>query len=702
MNTMNDVNIQLFKEEAGDLLNDLEGALLEAEARPSDTDLIARIFRALHTVKGSSGMFGFDAISRFLHNIETVFDHVRNGKLDVNKQLVNLTLAAADQVRKMLDGCQEESDQQVVEKIGQAYTALLQQNDSGAEKQPVSEDKTAVSEINSLPMTYRIRFSPSPDIFCNGTNPVLLLRELQELGTCHVVAAIEAIPDFGTFDPEKCYTSWDIILTTDRGADAIHDVFIFVEDLSRISIEVTNENDDQDRADLRLGEILVERGDADPSAVDEIVRSKKLIGEMIVESGVASRDSVVSALAEQEHSRQLKEKKRAHESVSSIRVASEKLDKLVNLVGELVIAEARLGRSMSSVSDTDLLSVAEDIERLTAELRDNAMGIRMVPVSNLFDRFKRLVHDLSSQLGKEVEIITKGGTTELDKTVIERLNDPLVHLIRNSIDHGIELPETRSNANKRPRGIVRLSARYAGAHVVIDIEDDGAGLDKKAIKYKAMDRGLLPQGMQLTDKEIFDLIFQPGFSTATQVSNVSGRGVGMDVVKRSVEALRGTIELKSTPGTGTTVSIRLPLTLAIVEGLLVAAGEEQFVVPVSLIQECVELNTTSSAAAERNAWANIRGALVPCVRLRDHFSIRGRHPAREQAVVVKYGDTTAGLVVDDIVGEIQAVIKGLGKMYQRTVGVSGATILGNGRIALILDVHQLIQSGEQSETMRIA
>ena len=698
----------VFKEEAFELLNDLEAAILEVEESRHDSGLIDRIFRALHTIKGSAAMFGYERISLFLHDIESVFDQVRSGKLVLSGDLVNLTLAASDEVRKMLEDANgAELNQERLDEINAAFRRLLQGPDrerqaGGGQEEPDAPSHPVPDDEAGNMVTYRVRFRPPLHIFLTGTSPLLLLKELEGLGICHVVAGTEGIPDLEQIDAENCYIYWDIILTTDKGVNAIRDIFIFVEDISEITIEEVDEALIlEGEAPPKLGEILIGRGDVSSEDLHKVLQSKKRIGELLVESGVVSRNRVESALVQQEHVREIQEKKKVTEAASSLRVASEKLDKLVDMVGELVIAEARLNRCSVNLKHPELLSIAEDLERLTAELRENAMSIRMVPISTTFGRFKRLVHDLSGELGKEIEIVTEGGSTELDKTVIERLNDPLIHLIRNCVDHGIETPETRISAGKEAKGRITLSARYVGAHVVIDIEDDGAGLDREAIREKAIARNLITQATQLTDKDIFDLVFLPGFSTAKTVSNVSGRGVGMDVVKKSVEALRGSIEMKSGPTMGTSISIRLPLTLAIVEGLLVAAGPELFVLPVSFIEECVDLEAAGGSATNStwNAWVSIRGALVPCIRLRDYFSIKGSRGAREQVIVVKLGGYTAGLIVDDIVGEIQAVIKGLGRVYRHTEGISGATVLGDGRIALILDAHQIVYSQEEREVI---
>ena len=449
----------------------------------------------------------------------------------------------------------------------------------------------------------------------------------------------------------------------------------------------------------RLGEILVERGDVQDEEVSKALSEQKRLGEILVEKGLTTPEKVESALTEQEHARKVREKSQAKdEGISSIRVPADKLDVLVNLVGELVTVQARLTQTASLLNDADLASVAEEVERLTAELRDNTLNIRMLPIGTTFGRFKRLIRDLSQELGKEIEMTTEGAETELDKTVIERLNDPLVHLIRNCIDHGIERPEEREALDKPRAGTIHLSAVHSGAYVVIRIKDDGKGLDREAILLKAVEKGLVSPNGELTDKEVFSSIFHPGFSTAKEVTNVSGRGVGMDVAKRAIDALRGSIDVSSEKGKGTAVTIRLPLTLAIVDGLLVRIADEHFVLPLSIVEECVELTKEDTEKSHGRNMAHIRGEIVPYIKLRDEFNISGDSPDIEQIVVTGVNGERMGFVVDNVIGEHQTVIKKLGRIYKDVDAVSGATILGNGTVALIVDALKLVRNAELRET----
>lgn len=667
---------QTYREEAGELLNELETALLELEEAPEDSEIVGRIFRAMHTIKGSGAMFGFDAVASFTHEIETVYDQVRNGTIPVTRDLIDLTLKSRDVIRTMLDH-DDATDSGVREELVGAFKAFIPGNtpDATPKKPEVPPQHT--------PVTYRIRVIPSPDLFYSGTNPLLLVEEVLSLGDGRAVAQLDRIPRLETMNPELCYTYWDIILTTDKGINAIRDVFIFVEDLCEVTIEAIEADSE---AQARLGEILIERGDLTPTDLNRVLGERKPIGEMLVDKGLITRDKVQSALVEQEHVKTLKEKQQKEESASSIRVGAEKLDRLVDLVGELVTVQARLSEKAGTSDDPELTLIAEEVERLTEMLRDNTMSIRMVPIGTTFARFKRLVRDLSAELGKEIDLTMEGAETELDKTVIERLNDPLVHLIRNAIDHGIETPSLRESMGKPERGMLNLSAKHSGAYVLIEITDDGAGLDPGRIRAKAIEKGLIAPDADLPEKDLFTLLFAPGFSTAEKVTSVSGRGVGMDVVKRTIDSLRGSIDITSEQGTGTTVTLKIPLTLAIIEGLLVTIGEGQFVMPLSVVEECIEL---ARGGANGRRLVNLRGKLVPYVRLRESFAVPGTPPPIEQVVICSNDGHRIGFVVDDVIGEHQTVIKGLGRVYRNVEGISGATILGDGSVALILDVNRL-------------
>ncbi|MDX9709440.1 MAG: chemotaxis protein CheA [Trichloromonas sp.] len=692
---------EAFREEAYELLTDLESSLLELEENPADLELVGAVFRAMHTIKGSGAMFGFDDISSFTHDVETVYDLVRNGELGVTGELVSLSLAARDQIKAMLDAAcgGEACGRARTEELRTAFRALIPAKEAEPATEPASATVEKPADVRQR--TYRIRFLPNREIALSGTNPLCLLNELRELGKCQVIAQMDDVPPLAELDPERTYAYWDVILTTGEELDAIKDVFIFVEDDCRIQIDLIDDEEllGTDSSYKKLGDILIERGDLTPEALQEVLRQQKRVGEMLVEAKVVSPSKVASALAEQQQVKEIRsrqqQKQQGAGDAASIRVPADRLDRLVDLVGEMVTIQSRLSQTALGREDAELISIAEEVERLTAELRDNTLNIRMLPIGTTFSKFKRLVRDLSQELGKEIELTTAGADTELDKTVIEKLNDPLVHIIRNSIDHGIEAPEKRETAGKKRQGTIRLAAIHSGDSVIIEIADDGAGLNEEAIRRKAVEKGLIGEQEQLSRHELFQLIFAAGFSTAQKVTGVSGRGVGMDVVKRAIESLRGSIDIDSVAGQGTTIRVRIPLTLAIIDSLLVAIGEDCYVIPLSIVEECIELTRADVAASHGRNLVRVRDRLVPYVHLRDEFAIAGPPPEIEQVVITAVNGNQVGFVVDHVIGEHQTVIKSLGRMYRDVQGLSGATILGDGKVALILDIPQLIQRAEQ-------
>ena len=638
---------QSFREEAREILVDLESALLELNENRADQELIGRIFRGLHTIKGSGAMFGFDDLAACTHNLETAFDEVRNGRLQVTPELIDLTLSALDQIRAMVEegaggpSADAASCTQILAKVRQIAGV--------SPGQPAKNTATAqppVAAGGGQVRDWHIRFAPGPDMLRDGTNPLLLLDELRQLGGLSVRASMAAVPPLGELDPERCYVAWDMVLTTAADADAIRDVFIFVEDGCELTIEPT------------------------PLCEAEVT-ARALDEQRARPGGRRSYDKP--------------------DNVSSLRVPAAKLDQFVDLVGELVTVQARLSEIAARRDDPEFAEVSEEIERLTSALRENSMNIRMLPIRATFEKFRRLVHDLARDLGKDVELTMEGADTELDKTVIDQLGDPLMHLIRNSMDHGISSPEVRAAHGKRSTATIHLSARHSGASVLIGVSDDGNGIDSEAVRSRAIEKGLVAADAQLTEAETFALIFQPGFSTAKQVTDVSGRGVGMDVVRQRVDSLRGTIDIVSKPGLGTSVTLRLPLTLAIIDGLLVSVGDACFVLPLANTLECIELTREDTQRANGKHVANVRDELIPYIRLREHFNIRTEPPAIEQIMVVETEEGRFGFVVDQVLGNCQTVIKNLGRFYRHVQVVSGATILGNGTVALILDPQRLAQ-----------
>ncbi len=705
-----------FREEAFELLNSLEASLLELENNPDNEAEISAVFRSMHTIKGSAAMFGFDHISEFAHEIENMLEFLRDGRIGVTDDLINLTLKARDHIRELLEIDDEvpkdvrETSERIQLEFKEYVVGLLEPQGppSDAPSAPAGDlssigsagDQVAAAAEGSIDentadsseldhyVTYRVRFKPNSDIFRNGTRPLMLLRELAEFGDCTSVPYTDRIPDLATLDPESCYTQWDVVLTTKKPASAIRDVFIFVEDDCELSINVIDDLSEVEENHKRLGEILADRGVVAREAIDRAAGKQKRLGEVLVEDGVAQRE-IESALQEQQHVDRSRKKFQQETSSSSIRVSSEKLDHLVDLVGEIVTLQARLSQTSTRMQDGGLNSIAENFERLTDELRDSTMSIRMLPIGTTFSKFRRLVRDLSQELGKEVEMAANGGETELDKTVIERLNDPLVHIIRNAIDHGIETPQERVAAGKPRAGTVSLTAAHAGAEVLISVVDDGAGLNRDGILAKARSKGLVRGDEDLSDEDVYQLLFAPGFSTAENVTTVSGRGVGMDVVKKEIDNLGGTVRIDTRPGEGTTFMLNIPLTLAIIDGLLVRIGGQHYVFPLSAVGECIELTEEMREAQGGGRIINNRGEILPYVRLREVFGIDGTYEGIEQVVVANSQQGTVGFVVDNVIGDFQTVIKNLGKLYRDLEGISGATILGDGTVALILDLQKL-------------
>ncbi|MEX6506062.1 chemotaxis protein CheA [Jiella sp. M17.18] len=638
---------EMFRQEAADLLEVLEQSLLDLEKRPEDGDLVSSAFRALHTLKGSGAMFGFTAVSTFIHEFETAFDQVRKGEATASPALIAAALQAKDHVAALI------ADEASV--AAAAGAAIL--------------DALAKAITGSGEAGWLVTFRLPENALLLGTNPKLLLDEMQSLGACEILERSEPTARVGDIDPEFLYLAWTVRLGGAVDQAAIEDVFLFIRDDMTLSIERIGD-------DTTTATTEVAPEGAPVANAQEVTAS---IGRPVPEAGNAPAGP--------------------KEKAATLRVPAERLDELMDRVGELVIAQARLSQIAASRHDPALVGVAEDIERLTASLRDTTMGTRMVPIGTLFGRFRRLVHDLADDLGKEVALVTVGEETELDKTVIEQLADPLVHLIRNSMDHGIERSETRQARGKGGTATLRLSAAHRGAEVAITIADDGAGLDTARIRAKAEANGLIAQGAPLTEGEVHRLIFEPGFSTADAVTSLSGRGVGMDVVKRTIESLRGSIDVASEPGHGTEVTLRLPLTLAIIDGLLVRVGSGRYTIPLAAVEECIELPKDADAMRGRS-FLDVRGDLVPFMRLRDLFHADGEADAYQKVVVVSSGQMRIGLVVDQIIGNNQTVIKQLSRLHSGIKTFSGATILGDGTVALILDVMNLVGFGQKLEERR--
>jgi len=655
-----------FRQEAQELLEQLEQILLDLTRTPDNPELVDSTFRALHTIKGSGSMFGFDEVAGFTHHVESAFDLVRKGKVAMTAVLADIALAGKDHIRNLI-----ERPESADPAAGKAILARLEATvgGHGAAEAPKPADAAAPIAAPTAPTAkWRVQFRLPTDALATGTNPLLLIDELRSLGQATVTPLLDKIPRLEALNATEIHIGWDVALETDKPKTAIEDVFMFVMDEMELKIEPI---DEPKPVSAPIAAAPAPTVPAAPTAPKPAAQPAKSTTEALKSGG-------------------------------SIRVPAERLDNLMDRVGELVIAQSRLKQIAAASQDGEFKSISEEIERLALELRDTTMGVRMVPIAQLFGRFRRLVHDLAGELGKEINLTTSGEETELDKTVIERLNDPLVHLIRNSIDHGLESPEARKDAGKAAQGHIHLSARHTGDKVLISITDDGKGLDRARIRARAEENGLIQPGQEMSDSELFQVIFQPGFSTAQKVTNLSGRGVGMDVVKRTLDALRGSIDIASTTGKGTEITLRLPLTLAIIDGLLVRIGQGRYVIPLSAVEECVELPPVEESRVNGSNFLNIRGDLVPFLRLREMFNATTPPDKYQKVVVVSANEMRVGLVVDQVIGDHQTVIKSLSKLHKGVGTFSGATILGDGTVALILEIGHLVARGQRERNLKLA
>ncbi|GAA1040484.1 chemotaxis protein CheA [Virgisporangium ochraceum] len=695
----------IFITEARELLQQIEDGLLELEGDPGNAETVNAIFRGAHTLKGSSGLFGLDHLVRFTHVVETVLDMVRAGQLDVTPGLVSALLPCADhlsgQVEAIAGGRLLPDPAEGEEAAG--LLALLEPFLGGAHVGPEEVAAPDVAAPTEEVANWRLCLRFGPDCLRNGMDPLSFVRYLGSLGTVErVVTMTDALPEAAEMDPETCYLTFEVDLSSTVDKGEIEGVFEFVRDDSEITIVPAETDVDRfinriramPQSD-RLGDILLRSGAVTQQELDRALQvqrgrpggadaSLSLVGDILVDQGIVPRQVVDAALRKQRKGGETRSP-----DAQTIRVDAGRLDKLIDLVGELVIAQAAASASAAAAASAGFVGMSEtsgEVMRLVEQVRHSALSLRMVPIGSTLRRFERVVRDIGASLGKEVNLVITGGDAEMDKALVERISDPLMHLVRNSLDHGVELPAERQRRGKPAHGTLQLNAYHDAGSIVLEVSDDGGGLDRERILAKAVERGLIEPETVLTDQEVFDLIFEPGFSTAAAVSDLSGRGVGMDVVKRNVQALRGSVEIESTFGAGTTLRIRLPLTLAIIDGFLVGVGGSSFVVPLDRVTECVEL----AVEASHRDCINLRGEVLPLIRLRPLFGIDDEPPRRQSVVVVEESGQRAGLVVDALLGQFQTVIKPLGPLFTGLTWISGATMLGDGGIALIVDVGPLV------------
>jgi two-component system, chemotaxis family, sensor kinase CheA len=693
--------IQTFKHESAELLELMENALLRLELDPAEADLVNEVFRAAHTIKGSAGLFGFDAVVHFAHHVESALDRVRDGSLGINAEITALLLAAGDHIGALI---RVATGAEPASPATEAHSAALL-----ARLEPLLSPRAAAIAASMRPRAsaspgasqaappapshaseeWNIHLGFGREVLRNGMDPLAFLRYLARLGEIRRLYMLaDALPPAREVDPECCYLGFDITFRSAASQAEIENVFEFVRDDCAIVV--------RRRQPTLPPPTLATTSSRAPAAAS---RSRPAAASRALAAEATPPEPPQAGTEREARSRAARpdaaEPARAEAKPREgrlIRVDAEKLDQLIDLVGELVIAGAgsRLHAERSGLSA--LVESTTSVSRLVEEVRNAALGLRMVAIGATFQRFHRVVRDVSRELGKDIELVIEGADTELDKSMVEKLGDPLLHLVRNAIDHGIESVEARRESGKSERGRLGLNAYHDSGSVVVEVSDDGRGLRRERILEKAVALGLVAPDQGLSDREVFDLIFAAGFSTADKVSNLSGRGVGMDVVRSSIQALRGMVELDSQAGRGTTVRIRLPLTLAIIDGFLVRSGAVHYVIPLEMVVECLGFSSSDCRSAQERGFIGVRGRVLPVVRLSEAFGMPSEIGRREDVVVVKSGTQTAGLVVDELLGELQTVIKPLSKLFGNVRGISGSALLGSGEVALILDVNALVQS----------
>lgn len=680
-----DASRGIFFTEARQLLAEVESYVLQLEQNPNDTEVLNAAFRAAHTIKGSAGVFGLLVITHFVHDLETVLDRVRNSEIGFDANMSTLVLECRDHISELVDCIEAGGDAEHVSPdmaVAQAGLTARLKAYLLQEDQPDAIQPSRPLEVNNTEQTWHVSVRLGRSTLCDGFDPAPIFSYMETYGELQaVIPVLDALPSFADLDAESCYLGFELRFVTDKGQAGIEDAFEFLTEESRVRIlshSCTPEQWDALVSALpegaaRAAELLQEAGFPRPQ--------EEALPEVMEVTG----NAVTTA------SGKSKATGKATPVSSFIRVPSDKLDALINLVGELVIANAGTVEQAKHLNHTAMLESTSAVAGLIEEIRDGALGLRMVQIGETFQRFQRVVRDTAMGLGKQIQLEISGEDTELDKSVVEKIGDPLMHLVRNALDHGLETPEERVAAGKPATGRLQLNAYHDSGHIVIEVNDDGRGLAREKILKKAIEKGIVTPDQTLSDSEVNMLIFAPGFSTADKVTDISGRGVGMDVVKRNIEALRGSVQVRSRPGNGCTFEIRLPLTLAIIDGFMIGVGGSVYVIPLSYVRECLELPVDALGTEDRmDIHYDLRGEFLPCVRLRKVFHPNAKRPKRENIIVVSFGGVRAGIVADYLHGESQTVIKPLGNLFEQNRAISGATIMGNGDVALIIDVPKLI------------
>jgi two-component system chemotaxis sensor kinase CheA len=672
--------IDSFYLEAEGLLADVEEAVLAMGSANEAEELVARIFRAFHTIKGSGAMCGLEQVASFTHHLENLLDEVREGRKSFTPVLGDFILKSVDHIRSLLVAEQNHTEPPPMDA---SLASILQEYGINCVQATAPVEQTRTNKSNACAGSlWEIFFRPKAVLFLHGIDPALIFRELGTLGELEVEAHIETLPPIEQLDAESCSMWWAIRIRTTADENALRDVFIFAEDDAEIIYtkidgagaicEAKNASAhdaarEQAPVALPTGASTPKSCNIEPIAVTANPEKVALTDDKrkVADNRVSIKDSVV-------------------------RVPTSRLDRLVSLVGEMVMNQSRIVQTASSLAVTELSTPVEEMERLINELRDDVLSIRMLPIGSIFGRFRRLSHDLSKELGKQIDLVTEGEETELDKSILDKLSEPMVHMLRNAIDHGIETTDERLRAGKPAHGTILLKAEHTGSDVVVSVTDDGGGIDTERVRQKAIERKLIAHDAQLSEQDIFKLILHPGFSTADSVTSVSGRGVGMDVVKRQIEALRGFLTISSQKGISTSFSLHLPLTLAIIDGLNVQVGDDCFIVPMASVTENVELESAERLRNNSRNRVIVRGEYIPYIDLRQTFSICGNPPVIEKIVIVRQGEERVGLVVDRVLGTHQTVLQPLGKFLRRVKVASGTTIMGDGSVALVLNIPAII------------
>ena len=645
--------LDLFLEDASEQLSFMENAIVDMQEGGVNDEDIGALFRAMHTIKGTAGMFGFDDVVSFTHIAENLLSGVRSEVVTLSEDMLNIFLLVKDHVEiliklatnnETLDKSLKDTNQELLNKLKSFMPDAIHDDITQEDTTQDIQDSNTIEQ-----KSWFISLTLHEDFFASGMDIINLLSFLGELGTTKSITAItKNIPTLDEYKPLSAYLGFDIELLTSSSKEDIEEVFEF----------------NLDDLDLEIKEII----------------KKPVVKQQDTLEKTSSKEKI-------KHKDASTDKK----SDFSLRVDSSKVDQLINQISEMVIANAKIAQIADNLDNSELLESTNIMSDMLEDVRSSVMNIRMVQVGDSFAKFRRIVGDTAKKIGKDINFTINGGDTELDKMVVEKITDPLMHMLRNSVDHGIEAPQDREALGKSKTGNVTLSAYPDAGTIVIEIKDDGKGLDKDAILAKAIENSIVTNDVELTDKEIYNLIFSAGISTAKEITDISGRGVGMDVVKRNIEALRGTIEINSKKGEGSVFTIRLPLTLAIIDGFLIQSGDTKYIIPLEMIQECIELSASYKEHMNGNQFINLRDTILPLLNIREYLNEAPSKTQRKNIVVVKYGNYSMGLEVDELFGEFQTVIKPLGKVFEKVAGISGGTILGSGEIALIFDIPKLME-----------